>query len=152
MADQYTMRDPRTQYPKADPSFQQSQDPPGLEQQMRPKPDAGESTYRGSGRLTGRKAVVTGADSGIGRAVAIAFAREGADVVLAYLPEEEPDAREVMELAKETGRQAIAVPGDIKDEAYCEETSSTPPWTSSAGSTSWRMWRACSRPSPTSPN
>jgi NAD(P)-dependent dehydrogenase (short-subunit alcohol dehydrogenase family) len=84
-----------------------------------PKPDHGERTYRGTGRLTGRKAIVTGADSGIGRAVAIAFAREGADVVLSYLPVEEADAKEVVALVEEAGRKAVAVPGDLTDEATC---------------------------------
>src|SRR4051812_15008157 len=93
---------------------------PGLEQSMTVKPDAGEETYRGTGRLEGRKAVVTGADSGIGRATAIAFAREGADVVLSYLPEEEDDAQEVVRLVEEAGRKAVAVPGDLVDESYCE--------------------------------
>ncbi|MFE9191724.1 SDR family oxidoreductase [Micromonospora sp. NPDC007208] len=125
MADQYTLRDPRSQYPTADPSFRQSQQPPGLDQKMEPKPDGGESTYRGTGRLAGRKAVVTGADSGIGRAVAIAFGREGADVVLSYLPQEEPDAREVVELVRQAGRRAVAVPGDIRDEAYCDRLVNT---------------------------
>jgi hypothetical protein len=89
---QVTLQDPRTQY--AQPPFQpQTQAEPGLAQSMKPKPDHGETSYLGSGRLMGRKALVTGADSGIGRATAIAFAREGADVVLSYLPEEEPDAK-----------------------------------------------------------
>ncbi len=118
--DQYTMQDPTTQY--VTPPFEkQSQPAPGLTTEMDPKPDHGETTYRGSGRLTGRKAIVTGADSGIGRAVAIAFAREGADVVLSYLPEEEADAREVVQLVTEAGRKAVAVPGDLRDEAYCKE-------------------------------
>ncbi|MGU3472861.1 SDR family oxidoreductase [Paenibacillus sp. D51F] len=120
MSDQYKMQDPTTQYQKAGPDFQQKQNPPGLEKEMTPKPDAGEKSYRGTGRLSGRKAVVTGADSGIGRAVAIAFAREGADVVLSYLPEEEPDAKEVVKLIEEAGRKAVAMPGDVKDESYCE--------------------------------
>ncbi len=125
MSDQYTMQDPTTQYPKADEGWKDHQAGPGLEQDMGPKPDAGESSYRGSGRLTGRKAVVTGADSGIGRATAIAFAREGADVVLSYLPEEEADAREVVALIEEAGRTAVAVPGDITDEAYCQQLVAT---------------------------
>ena len=118
--DQYTMQDPTQQYPK--PAMpKQSQEGPGLAEEMEPKPDHGETSYRGSGRLEGRKAIVTGADSGIGRAVAIAFAREGADVVLSYLPSEEKDAQEVVQLVEETGRKAVAVPGDLKDEAYCNE-------------------------------
>ncbi|AIQ27559.1 oxidoreductase [Paenibacillus sp. FSL P4-0081] len=121
MSDQYTIQDPAKQYEKATPEFEQQQPSPGLEKKMHPRPDDGAGTYRGSGRLTGRKAVVTGADSGIGRAVAIAFAREGADVVLAYLPEEEADAKEVVQLVEEAGRKAVAVPGDLKDEKYCEQ-------------------------------
>lgn len=119
MTDQYTLQDPTTQYPKPDESWQQHQSGPGSEQDLGPKPDAGETTYRGTGRLTGRKAVVTGADSGIGRAAAIAFAREGADVVLSYLPEEQADADEVVALVEAAGRKAVAFPGDLKDEAYC---------------------------------
>ncbi|NIZ92832.1 SDR family oxidoreductase [Kineococcus rubinsiae] len=121
MTDQYTMQDPTSQYPKADESYRQQQDGPAVEQQMPHKPDAGETSYRGSGRLQGRKALVTGADSGIGRATAIAFAREGADVVLSYLPEEEADAREVVALIEQAGRKAVAVPGDLTDEAYCTQ-------------------------------
>jgi NAD(P)-dependent dehydrogenase (short-subunit alcohol dehydrogenase family) len=121
MSDQYTVQDPTTQYQKATPEFQQQQPAPGLETAMHPKPDDGAETYRGSGRLTGRKAVVTGADSGIGRAVAIAFAREGADVLLAYMPEEEADAKEVVKLVEAAGRKAVAMPGDLKDEQYCEQ-------------------------------
>lgn len=121
MADQYAMQDPTKQYPKAGPEYQQKQEPPGLQVEMNPIPDCGEQTYRGTGRLAGRKAIVTGADSGIGRAVAIAFAREGADVVLSYLPEEEADAQQVVKLVQEAGRKAVAVPGDQKDEAYCEQ-------------------------------
>lgn len=120
MADQYTMQDPTTQYPKAGPEFQQQQEGPGLQQEMNPVPDCGETSYRGTGRLTGRKAVVTGADSGIGRAVAIAYAREGADVLLSYMPEEEADAQQVVKLIEEAGRKAVAMPGDVKDESYCE--------------------------------
>ena len=119
MTDQYTLQDPVTQYPG--PEFEVRQQPaPGLTQDMvAPKPDHGERTYRGTGRLTGRKAIVTGADSGIGRAVAIAFAREGADVVLSYLPVEEADAKEVVALVEEAGRRAVAFPGDLTDEATC---------------------------------
>ncbi|MFC3687935.1 SDR family oxidoreductase [Aquipuribacter hungaricus] len=121
MSDQYTMQDPTTQYPTADEQWQQQQAGPGLEKEMGPKPDAGEQSYRGSGRLAGRRAVVTGADSGIGRATAIAFAREGADVVLSYLPEEEADAQEVVALVEAAGRRAVTVPGDVTDEAYCRQ-------------------------------
>ncbi|MEK5254138.1 SDR family oxidoreductase [Paenibacillus sp. FSL F4-0125] len=121
MSNQYTMQDPTTQYTKAGPEFQQQQQEPGLQKKMNPVPDTGEDTYQGTGRLTGRKAIVTGADSGIGRAVAIAFAREGADVVLSYMPEEEADAKQVLKLVQEAGRTAIAIPGDLKDEEYCEQ-------------------------------
>ncbi len=121
MTDQYTLQDPVKQYPKANEEFKQYQQGPGLEQNMPIKPDAGEKSYRGTGRLTGRKAIITGADSGIGRAVAIAFAREGADIVLSYMPDEEPDAKEVVQLIEEAGRKAFAMPGDLKDETYCEQ-------------------------------
>lgn len=117
---QYAMQNPLTQYPG--PGFpKQPQAAPGLEQAMTPRPDHGEKTYQGFGRLKGRKALITGADSGIGRAVAIAYAREGADIVLNYLPVEEPDARQVVELIEAEGRRAIALPGDIKDEAFCTQ-------------------------------
>lgn len=118
--DQYTMQDPITQYP-APPFPEQEQSEPGLAKEMTPKPDHGEETYRGSGRLQGRKALVTGADSGIGRATAIAFAREGADVVLNYLPEEEADAKEVVALVEKAGQKAVAIPLDISVEANCTE-------------------------------
>ena len=111
---------PVTQYPKP-PFPRQQQDPPGLAGKMTPRPDHGEASYRGSGKLMGRKALVTGGDSGIGRAAAIAFAREGADVAINYLPVEEPDAREVVQLIREAGRKAVALPGDIRDEAFCEK-------------------------------
>lgn len=111
--------DPTQKYPK--PPFRaQSQPWPGLAGQMDPKPDHGETSYKGSGRLSGRKALITGGDSGMGRAAAIAYAREGADVAIGYYPTEEPDAREVMELIKREGRVAIALPGDIRDEALCQ--------------------------------
>jgi hypothetical protein len=107
-------------YPE--PPFKpQSQPWPGLASKMDPKPDHGESSYVGSGRLVGRKALVTGGDSGIGRAAAIAFAREGADVAINYLPEEEPDAREVIALIKNAGRKAAALPGDIRQESVCNK-------------------------------
>jgi NAD(P)-dependent dehydrogenase (short-subunit alcohol dehydrogenase family) len=125
MTDQFTMQDPTTQYPGPSSDLQQYQEGAGLQDTMRVKPDAGEESYRGSGRLTGRKALITGADSGIGRAVAIAFAREGADVVLSYLPEEEADAQEVVELVEGAGRTAVAAPGDLKDEAYCQQLVAT---------------------------
>jgi NAD(P)-dependent dehydrogenase (short-subunit alcohol dehydrogenase family) len=117
VSDQYTFVNPVTQYHQG--GFEpQPQDGPGLAGEQSPKPDHGESTYRGSGRLAGRKALVTGADSGIGRAAAIAFAREGADVVLNYLPEEQPDAEEVAQLVEAAGRRAVLAPGDLTDEPF----------------------------------
>lgn len=117
--DQYKMQDPVAQYPK--PKFpKQTQPEPGLAQDMRPKPDHGEESYKGFGRLKGRKAVVTGGDSGIGRAAAIAFAREGADVVIAYLPEEEPDAAEVLAHIKEAGVAGTGVALDLTTEENCK--------------------------------
>ncbi len=124
MTDQYTFQDPTTQYDKPHPP-KQHQDGPGLASAMTPKPDHGEDTYRGTGRLAGRKALITGADSGIGRAVAIAYAREGADVALSYLPEEEADAKEVVELVRQAGRTAVALPGDITDEEFCKQLVAT---------------------------
>ncbi|TCR00563.1 hypothetical protein EDF70_106176 [Neorhizobium sp. JUb45] len=94
---------------------------PGLARHMLPRPDHGEQSYKGSGRLVGRKALITGGDSGIGRAAAIAFAREGADVAISYLAEEGEDAREVMALIAAEGRKGVALPGDIKQEAWCRE-------------------------------
>ena len=110
--------DPTTRYPRP-PFPPQKQSKPGLAGRMTPRPDHGETSYRGSGRLAGRKALVTGGDSGIGRAAAIAFAREGADVAIGYLPVEEPDAREVIALIRAEGRRAVAVPGDISNEGFC---------------------------------
>jgi NAD(P)-dependent dehydrogenase (short-subunit alcohol dehydrogenase family) len=118
MIDRLTMQDPRAQYPKP-PFPRQPQPVPGLAREMDPKPDHGETSYKGSGRLAGRKALVTGGDSGIGRAAAIAFAREGADVALSYLESEEADAKEVLALIEQEGRTAIALPGDITDEGWC---------------------------------
>ena len=113
------LKDPRTLYPK--PPFQkQPQEAPGLGSKMTPVPDHGEKSYRGSGKLIGRKALITGGDSGIGRAAAIAFAREGADVAINYLPFEESDAKEVIDLIRAEGRKALALPGDIRDETFCQ--------------------------------
>lgn len=115
---QYSMQNPLTQYPT--PEFpKQPQTAPGTVHKMQPAADHGETSYKGFGRMVGRKALITGADSGIGRAAAIAYAREGADIVLNYLPEEEADAQEVVALIEAEGRKAIAVPGDLKDEAFC---------------------------------
>lgn len=112
------LEDPITKYPK--PPFKSQQQPwPGLASKMDPKPDHGEKSYKGSGRLKGRKALITGGDSGMGRAAAIAYAREGADVAINYYPTEEPDAQEVIALIKAEGRKAIAIPGDLRDEAFC---------------------------------
>ena len=97
----------------------QQQPPPGLTGRMRPIPDHGEESYRGSGRLTDKATVITGGDSGIGKAVAIAFAREGADVLISYLPEEEEDAQDTKKWVDEAGRKAVLVPGDIADPAHC---------------------------------
>ena len=117
--DQYGKQNPQEQY--RTPEAQQSdQIPhPGGTGQMDDEPDHGEESYRGSGRLTGKRAVITGGDSGIGRAVAIAFAREGADVLISYLPEEEEDARETAKFVEKAGRKALTVVGDIRDEAHC---------------------------------
>jgi NAD(P)-dependent dehydrogenase (short-subunit alcohol dehydrogenase family) len=118
MADRLTMQDPRTQYPQP-PFPQQPQEAPGIASKMDPKPDHGETSYKGSGKLAGRKALITGGDSGIGRAAAIAYAREGADVAIVYLAAEEADAKEVVSLIEAEGRKALALPGDVKDEAFC---------------------------------
>lgn len=117
-ADRSTPRNPTKQYPQ--PDFDgQSQEHPGLSARMEPEPDYGEESYRGSGRLEGRKALVTGGDSGIGRAVALAFAREGTDVAFSYLESEEKDAQETVRLVEEAGRRALPLPGDIRDEDHC---------------------------------
>src|SRR5580700_10192104 len=114
------MKDPRSKYPKP-PFKRQTQPWPGLAAKMSPKPDHGETSYRGSGRLAGRKALITGGDSGMGRAAAIAYAREGADVAINYFPSEEPDAKEVTDLIKTEGRIGLAIPGDLRDEQFCRE-------------------------------
>jgi NAD(P)-dependent dehydrogenase (short-subunit alcohol dehydrogenase family) len=114
------VRDPRNAYPK--PPFAAQQQPwPGLAKNMNPQPDHGETSYVGSGRLAKRKALITGGDSGMGRAAAIAYAREGADVAINYLPAEEPDAQDVIALIKKEGRTGLAIPGDLKDEAFCKK-------------------------------
>ena len=111
-------QDPLAAHPR--PPFPDQVQPwPGLQSRMSPRPDCGETSYVGRGRLAGRRALLTGADSGIGRAAAIAFAREGADVAISYLPQEEEDAREVVDLIGRAGRKAVALPGDIRDEAFC---------------------------------
>jgi NAD(P)-dependent dehydrogenase (short-subunit alcohol dehydrogenase family) len=112
--------DPTSRYPKP-PFKKQSQPWPGLAGQMDPKPDHGETSYKGSGRLAGRKALITGGDSGMGRAAAIAYGREGADVAINYFPTEEPDAQEVIALIKKEGRRGIGIPGDLREEAFCKE-------------------------------
>ena len=120
MANQYTKQDPRDQYAQPDINKNQTQPEPGLDSLLQPLADHGEKTYKGSDRLKGRKTLITGGDSGIGRAVAIAFAREGADVALSYLPSEESDAKEVVAEIRKAGRTAIAVAGDITSEKTCK--------------------------------
>ena len=106
-------------YPK--PPFPVQRQPwPGLASKMDPRPDHGETSYKGSGRLAGKRALITGGDSGIGRAAAIAYAREGADVAINHLPEEEADAREVLALIRAEGRKGVSIPGDLRDEAFCK--------------------------------
>jgi NAD(P)-dependent dehydrogenase (short-subunit alcohol dehydrogenase family) len=114
------IEDPTAKYPKP-PYTSPFQPWPGLASKMTPPPDHGEKSYKGSGRLTGRKALITGGDSGMGRAAAIAYAREGADVAINYFPTEEPDAREVIDLIKAEGRNAVAIPGDLRSEQFCRE-------------------------------
>ena len=120
MTDRLTMQDPREQYPKP-PFPEQPQPLPGLAAKMDPEPDHGETSYMGSGKLNGRKALITGGDSGTGRAAAIAYSREGADVAIAYLPSERTDADDVIALIEAEGRKAIALPGDITDEGWCKQ-------------------------------
>lgn len=117
--DQFTQQDPTEQH-AAPGSGDRTVEHPGRTGELDVQPDHGEESYRGTGRLEGKKTVITGGDSGIGRAVAIAFAREGADVLLSYLEDEEEDARETARLVDETGRRAVLVPGDLQDEARCQ--------------------------------
>jgi NAD(P)-dependent dehydrogenase (short-subunit alcohol dehydrogenase family) len=113
-----TLQDPKTQGPR--PEYPQNAiDPPGSIDEMTPRADHGEESYEGLGRLRDRVALITGGDSGIGRAVAIAFAREGADVLLSYLPEEEDDAQDTRDWVARAGRRAVCVAGDIQDEQHC---------------------------------
>lgn len=114
------LEDPKAKYPKP-PFKEQSQPWPGLAGKMEPRPDHGEEKYKGSGRLAGRKALITGGDSGMGRAAAIAFAREGADVAINYFPTEQPDADEVIAVIKDAGRKAVALPGDLREESFCKK-------------------------------
>ncbi|MGO1896540.1 MAG: SDR family NAD(P)-dependent oxidoreductase, partial [Brachybacterium sp.] len=118
MADQLTFTDPVTRFPDITPP-KQDQPEPGLDAKLIPGTDRGEESYRGTGRLQGRKALITGADSGIGAAVAIAFAREGADVALNYLPQEEEDAQHIAEVIRKEGRTAALLPGDLADADFC---------------------------------
>ncbi|MEZ2140771.1 SDR family oxidoreductase [Bradyrhizobium sp. DN5] len=117
---EHDLINPVSRYPK--PPFKKQPQPwPGLAGKMEPRPDHGETSYKGSGRLAGRKALITGGDSGMGRAAAIAYAREGADVAINYLPAEEPDAQEVIALIRKEGRTGLAIPGDLNDEAFCKQ-------------------------------
>jgi NAD(P)-dependent dehydrogenase (short-subunit alcohol dehydrogenase family) len=119
--DQYSEQDPTTQHGQPDAMPEQKIEHPGLQSEMDLEPDYGESTYRGSGRLEGKRALITGGDSGIGRAVALAYAREGADVLISYLPAEEDDAQVTARVVRDAGRTAVTAPGDIRDEDVCRE-------------------------------
>jgi NAD(P)-dependent dehydrogenase (short-subunit alcohol dehydrogenase family) len=119
--DQNRQQDPTQQYPQPEyPEQDQRDQHPGFETEMQPEPDYGYETYKGVGRLEGKATIITGGDSGIGRAVALAFAREGADVLFSYLSEEEPDAQETAQVVEEAGKKAVKVPGDIAVESQCQ--------------------------------
>jgi NAD(P)-dependent dehydrogenase (short-subunit alcohol dehydrogenase family) len=120
LTDRYRMQNPLNQSPRP-PFPRQPQERPGTVEDMEPRPDHGETSYVGFGRLKGRKALVTGGDSGIGRAAAIAFAREGADVAINYLPSEEANAQQVIKLIEAEGRKGVALPGDLVHESFCKE-------------------------------
>lgn len=120
MSDQLTFQDPTTRFPDITPP-KQDQPEPGLDAELIPGTDRGEDSYTGTGRLRGRRALITGSDSGIGAAVAIAFAREGADVALSYLPAEEEDAQHVCEIIRGAGSRAVPLPGDLADRNTCRE-------------------------------
>jgi NAD(P)-dependent dehydrogenase (short-subunit alcohol dehydrogenase family) len=118
---QYETQDPQDQYRTPDAQDSSRIPHPGITGEMDVEPDHGEDSYHGTGRLDGKRAIITGGDSGIGRAVAIAFAREGADVLISYLPEEEDDARETAQLVEKAGRKVVTVPGDIRNEHHCAD-------------------------------
>ncbi|SEQ42260.1 SDR family oxidoreductase [Microlunatus flavus] len=124
MADQTKQTDPTEQHDQP-ASLGEEIPHPGLTKDMGDQPDHGEDSYRGSDRLAGKRAVITGGDSGIGRAVALAFAREGADVLISYLPEEEDDAAETVRLVEAAGRKAVRCPGDIREEEVCAQVIDT---------------------------
>lgn len=114
--------DPRTKYPTPPMPLQHQAEQPGDTEPMDPQPDHGETTYRGSGRLEGFRTLITGGDSGIGRAVAIAYAREGADVAISFHPDDTTDAEDTRRLVEEAGRTCVLLPGDLKEESYCIQT------------------------------